>query len=81
MPNQNPLTQFIQMMRNGGNPQQMIMNMLQQQAGDNPIGQNLLKMAQNNDGKGIEQVARNLCAQRGLDFDKEFAAFKQQLGL
>ena len=81
MPNQNPLTQFIQMMRNGGNPQQMIMNMLQQQAGDSPLGQNLLKMAQNNDGKGIEQIARNLCAQRGLDFDKEFAAFKQQLGL
>ena len=77
----NPVMQFMQMMRSGGNPQQMMINMLQQQAGNNPIGQNLLKMAQNNDGKGIEQVARNLCAQRGLDFDKEFAAFKQQLGL
>lgn len=77
----NNLAQFIQMMRSGGNPQQMVINMLQQQAGNSPIGQNLLKMAQNNDGKGIEQVARNLCAQRGLDFDKEFAAFKQQLGL
>ena len=77
----NPLMQFMQMMQSGGNPQNMIMNMLQQQAGDNPIGQNLLKMAQNNDGRGIEQFARNLCAQRGLDFDKEFAAFKRQLGL
>lgn len=77
----NSLMQFIQMMRNGGNPQQMVMNMLQQQAGNSPIGQNLLTMAKNNDGKGIEQIARNLCAQRGLDFDKEFAAFKQQLGL
>lgn len=77
----NPLMQFIQMMRNGNNPQTMIMNMLQQQAGNSPLGQNLLKLAQNNDGKGIEQIARNLCSQRGLDFDKEFAAFKQQLGL
>ena len=77
----NPIMQFMQTMRSGGNPQQMIMNMLQQQAGNSPMGQNLLKMAQNGDGKGIEQVARNLCAQRGLDFDKEFAAFKQQLGL
>ncbi len=77
----NPLMQFMQMIRSGGNPQTMVMNMLQQQAGNSPMGQNLLKMAQNNDGKGIEQVARNLCAQRGLDFDKEFAAFKQQLGL
>lgn len=77
----NPLMQFMQMIRGGGDPQTMVMNMLQQQAGNSPMGQNLLKMAQNNDGKGIEQVARNLCAQRGLDFDKEFAAFKQQLGL
>ena len=77
----NPIMQFIQAMRGGGNPQQMIINMLQQQAGNSPLGQNLLQMAQRNDGKGIEQIARNLCQQRGLDFDKEFAAFKQQLGL
>lgn len=77
----NPLMQFMQMVKSGGNPEVMVMNMLQQQAGNSPIGQNLLKMAQSKDSKGIEQVARNLCAQRGLDFDKEFAAFKQQLGL
>ena len=77
----NLIMQFMQMIKSGGNPQMMMMQMLQQKAGNSPMGQNLLKMAQNNDGKGIEQVARNLCAQRGLDFDKEFAAFKQQLGL
>lgn len=77
----NPIMQFMQMVRSGSNPETMMMNMLQQQMGDSPVGQNLLKMAQNNDGKGIEKVARNLCAQRGLDFDKEFAAFKKQLGL
>ena len=77
----NALAQFMQMMRNGNNPQAMIMNMFQQQAGNSPLGQNLLKLAQNNDGKGIEQIARNLCSQRGLDFDQEFATFKKQLGL
>ena len=77
----NTLVQFMQMIRNGNNPQAMIMNMLQQQAGNSPLGQNLLKLAQNNDGKGIEQIARNLCSQRGLDFDQEFATFKKQLGL
>ena len=77
----NPIMQFMQMVRGGSNPETMMMNMLQQQVGNSPVGQNLLKMAKNNDGKGIEQVARNLCTQRGLDFDKEFAAFKQQLGL
>lgn len=75
------ILQFIQAMRNGQNPQTMMMNMLQNQMGNTPIGQNLITMAQNNDGKGIENFARNLCAQRGLDFDKEFAAFKKQLGL
>lgn len=77
----NSIMQIMQMIRGGGNPQTLVMNMLQQQAGNSPMGQNLITMAKNNDGKGIEQVARNLCAQRGLDFDKEFAAFKQQLGL
>ena len=77
----NSLMQFTQMMRSGSNPQTMIINMLQQQASNSPLGQNLLKLAQNNDGQGIEQIARNLCQQRGLDFDKEFAAFKKQLGL
>ena len=76
----NPML-FMQMVRSGRNPQEMILNMLQNSAGKTPMGQNLITMAKNNDIKGIEQVARNLCAQRGLDFDKEFAAFKQQLGL
>ncbi len=77
----NPIMQFMQMVRGGSNPETMLMNMLQQQAGNSPMGQNLLKMAQSGDGKGIEQVARNLCSQRGLDFDTEFAKFKRQLGL
>ena len=77
----NPIMQFMQMVRSGGNPEAMMLNMLQQKMGNSPMGQNLIQMARNNDGKGIEKVARNVCAQRGRDFDKEFAAFKQQLGL
>lgn len=75
------IMQFMQAIRGGQNPQQLVMNLLQQRMGNTPMGQNLLTMAKNNDEKGIEQVARNLCAQRGLDFDTEFAKFKQQLGL
>ena len=73
--------QFIQAMRNGQNQQTMMISMLEQRMGNTPIGKNLLQMAKSNDGKGIEDFARNLCAQRGLNFDTEFAAFKQQLGL
>ncbi len=75
------IMQFMSAMRNGQNPQEMIMQMLQQQMGNSPVGQNLLTMAKNNDGKGIENFARNLCSQRGLNFDEEFAKFKKQLGL
>ena len=78
---QYPMAQIMQIIKGGGNPQRIVMNMLQQQANNNPVEQNLLKLAQNQDGAGIELVARNMCAQRGLDFDKEFATFRKQLGL
>ena len=71
--------QIIQMIKSGSNPQQLIMSFLQQQ--NNPMANNLLQMAQNGNTSGIEQIARNICAQKGLDFDKEFNSFKQQLGI
>ena len=74
----NPM-QIIQMIKGGSNPQQLIMSFLQQQ--NNPMANNLLQMAQNGNTSGIEQIARNICAQKGLDFDKEFISFKQQLGI
>ena len=73
------LMQIIQMIRSGSNPQQLMMSFLQQQ--NNPMANNLLQMAQNGNINGIEQIARNMCAQKGLDFDKEFSSFKQQLGI
>ena len=76
----NPM-QFLQAVKNGQNPQQLMMQVIQSRMGNTPIGQNLLQLAKNNDTQGIEQFARNFCAQRGLDFDKEFNAFKQQFGL
>ena len=76
----NPM-QFIQMMRNGQNPQQLMMNFLEAEMKGTPMGENLLTLAKNNDSTGIEKIVRNIYAQRGLDFDKEFMAFKQLLGL
>lgn len=72
---------MIQMVKNRQNPEQMMMQFLQQQASQNPMGQNLLSLAQAGNTADIEKIARNICAQRGIDFDKEFAAFKQSLGL
>lgn len=67
--NINPM-QLIQMIKGGQNPQQLIMNILQQQGQNNPIINNAMNMAQNGNASGLEMLARNLAAQRGLDFDK-----------
>ena len=74
-------SQIIQMIKSGKNPQQLLMNILQGQMGNTPFGQNLLQLAQNNQTKDIERIARNICQQRGVDFDKEFDAFRKQYGI
>lgn len=76
----NPM-QFIQMIKGGHNPQQLMMNYIQSEMGNTPMGQNLLQLAQSGNTQQIEQIVRNLAAQKGVDFDSEFNAFKQSLGL
>ena len=76
----NPM-QVIMAMKNGQNPQQIVMNMLQERMSQTPMGQNLITLAQNNQTAQIEQIARNICNQRGIDFDKEFNSFKDSLGI
>ena len=73
--------QVIMAMKNGQNPQQIVMNMLQERMSQTPMGQNLIALAQNNQTAQIEQIARNICNQRGIDFDKEFNSFKDSLGI
>lgn len=76
----NPM-QVIMAIRNGQNPQQIVMNMLQERMSQTPMGQNLIALAQNNQTAQIERIARNICNQRGIDFDKEFNSFKDSLGI
>lgn len=56
----NPM-QLISMLRNGGNPQQLVMSLLQNEMGNTPMGQNLLSLAQKGDAPQIEEIARNIC--------------------
>lgn len=72
---------FIQMIRQGKNPQQLMLQYLEQSAQSNPMSANLFQMAKNGDSAGLEKFARNFVASQGKDFDTEFNAFKQQLGL
>jgi len=38
-----------------------------------------MNLASNGNISGLEMLARNLAAQRGIDFDKEMANLKNQL--
>lgn len=63
------------------NPKEMVMQALAQQGNNNPILNNLVDMANKNDYAGVEQFARNLYKENGKDFDAEFNAFKQKMGM
>ncbi len=67
--NINPM-QLIQMIKGGQNPQQLVMNILQQKSQTNPILNNAMNLAKNGNQSALETLARNLAEQRGLDFDK-----------
>lgn len=71
--------QLIEMIKSGQNPQQLMMHVLETQMQGSPMRDNLLDMARRGDSAGIEQIARNFAQQRGVDYDKEFNAFKQML--
>ena len=64
---------FLQMFKTlKNNPQQAIVQMM---GNNNPMINNLVEMAKKGDKQGIEKVARNMCNERGLDFDKEYSNF------
>jgi hypothetical protein len=67
---------LLQAIRNGANPQQLVMGVLEGQMANTPMGKNLLQLVKENKTSEIEQIARNICAEKGIDFDKEFASFK-----
>ena len=79
MTQMNPMD-IIAMIKSGKNPQQVMLSYLERGMVDgNPVMANLFNLAKQNRTADIEQFARNLCAERGVDFDKEFTSFKEGL--
>ena len=64
-------------MTKGMTPKGIVKNMI----GNNPILENLVEMADRGDTQGVEQFARNVLKERGLDFDKEMANMKKTLNI
>lgn len=75
----NPL-QMMGMLSGKSNPQQMMGQMMTQQLQNNPLFQRAQQMAQGKSPQELEQVARNLCQQRGIDLDSAMSQFKQMIG-
>ena len=76
----NPMNIF-QMMRNK-NPQQFLQQMMgNNQIMSNPLMKNTIEMAQNGDMQGIEQMARNLCKEKGLNADDLLNQIKSKINM
>lgn len=72
----------IMQMIKSGNPQQIIQQMINNsQIMSNPMAQNAMQMAQKGDSKGIEQMARNLCKEKGLNPDDVMNQIKGNFGM
>lgn len=74
----NPINIF-QMMKAG--PQQFIQQLMgNNELMGNPMMKNTINMAQQGNIQGIEQMARNLCKEKGLNADDVFNQIKSRLG-
>lgn len=68
----NPM-QMIKMLAGKMSPKDMAMSIIKDNS--NPVFKNLLDMANNNETEKLEQFARNICKEKNIDFDKDFADF------
>lgn len=78
--NVNPML-LVQAIKNGQNPQQLMLNILENNMSGTPLGDNLIELAKNGKSADIEEIVRNISKSRGIDYDKEFPHFVEMLGL
>lgn len=63
-------------------PQQFLESMMgNSQVMRNPMAKNVIGMAQKGDTKGIEQMARNLCREKGINPDEMINQIKSRMGM
>lgn len=69
----NPMQMIKTLIQAKKNPQEMISSLMN--GNDNPMIKNLVGMAEKGDKEGVENFARNLFKEKGMDFDAEFNKF------
>ena len=70
--NFNPM-QLMNMIKSK-NPQEVIISII---GNKNPMMNNLMNLAKSGNKTEIENIARNMCKEKGIDFDKEFPSFME----
>lgn len=70
------LLQLVAALKNG-NGAASLASIMPQEMANTPMGQNVMGMAQNNDSKGLEQIARNICKEKGVDPDQAYSSIAQ----
>lgn len=76
----NPINIFQMMM--GSNPQQLVQQMMgNNQLMSNPMIKNAMSMVQSGNSKGIEQMARNLCKEKGINPDDVMKQIRSNFGM
>ena len=75
----NPIELMKAFMKGSNNPQDLLKVMTANN--HNPMIENLVKMANNGDSKGVEDFARNYMKEQGRNYDEEFNKFLNNFGL
>ena len=70
------LMQILQMLQGSTNP----MSLMQQLMGNNPIVQRALQMAQGKETSQLQEIAKNLAQQRGMN-EQQLNQFLSQFGI
>lgn len=64
------------------NPQQFIQQMMgNSQAMQNPMIKNAIEMYQKGDRQGVNELAQNLCKEKGIDMNTAIQQIKSQFGM
>ena len=65
--NVNPML-LVQANKNGQNPQQLMLNILQNNMSSSPMSANLYQLARSGNTAEIEKIVRNIAKSQGIDF-------------
>lgn len=67
---------------NNFNPQQLINMMINNpNIKNNPVLNNAVQMYQKGDTQGLQNLAMNVCKERGIDMDEAIKNIKSQFGM